>query len=376
LNLLHQPFDAYAFNPEWGPEMVGGSIILSVSELRFEFPDRHVVSPMGRLKAEVRPGDEERIAFTDFERPGLEIFTSEMELLECQVPPLTQAREELANRLSGRELKRRLRILAYCVGACVILTVLGSMVLGFMVRAIAKQVPEEWAQEFKTEVLNEHGINENSTSDSNLVAQIEALAAPLLAVVPQPPNGYKFYIAPDAEEVNAFALPGGHIVIFPGLLALAEKPEELLGVLAHEVAHVTERHQYREIISSAGPILICETFFARSRGLGRLVGDGAALMIGAGFSQEYETEADDVGWDYLIKANIDPQGMIRMFEKFKALEDKSVWMGPQAFSTHPAVSKRIARLKSKLAKLRHDAEFIQLPPVPKPPKSPGREPDA
>jgi predicted Zn-dependent protease len=245
-----------------------------------------------------------------------------------------------------------------------------------MVRVIARQVPQEWEQELRTEVLNEHGLDENSTANSNLVAQIKALAAPLLAVVPPAANGYKFYVAQDAEVINAFALPGGHIVIFPGLLELAEKPEELLGVLAHEVAHVTERHQYRAVISSAGPILICETFFARSRGLGRLLGDGAALMIGAGFSQEYETEADDVGWDYLVKANIDPQGMIRIFEKFKEVEDKSGSMGPQAFSTHPAIAKRITRLKAKLAKLPPGTEFIQLPPVPKPPKSTGREPDA
>jgi predicted Zn-dependent protease len=86
---------------------------------------------------------------------------------------------------------------------------------------------------------------------------------------------------------------------------VVKQPEELLGVLAHEIAHVTERHNYREMISAAGPMIICQAFFGRSSGMGRVVGGGAALMIGAGFSQEYETEADDVGWDYLVKANID-----------------------------------------------------------------------
>jgi Zn-dependent protease with chaperone function len=367
LNLLHQQIDAYAFNAEWGPEMVGGTILLSLPELRFEFTDGHVVIPAGRLRAEVRPGDEERIAFTDLERPGLEIFTAEMGLLECTaLPQLVQARAELVARLSKRDLVRRARILGYCVGACVLLAILASMILGYMVRVIAKQVPAEWDNKFKVETFEEFGIDETSTADSNLVAQIEALAAPLLAVVPPAPNGYKFYIVPESEpsQANAFALPGGQIVIFPALLATVEKPEDLLGVLAHEIAHVTERHQYREVISAAGPMFICESFFARSGGMGGLLGIGAALMIGAGFSQEHEMEADDVGWNYLVKAKIDPRGMIRVFEKFREMEAGSV-DGLQAFSTHPATEKRIKRLQRRLTKLGPESNFIELPPLPK-----------
>src|SRR6185503_10958932 len=103
----------------------------------------------------------------------------------------------------------------------------------------------------------------------------------------------------------------------------------------------TERHVYREMISSAGPMMISQVFFGRSRGLGQLLGGGAALMIGAGFSQEYETEADDIGWSYLVKANIDPRGMIQTFEKFQKLEGKDVPHTLQAFNSHPALAKRI-----------------------------------
>ena len=63
--------------------------------------------------------------------------------------------------------------------------------------------------------------------------------------------------------------------------------------------------------------------FLHSRsGLLNLLGEGSELMLTRGFSQEYETEADEVGWNYLVKANIDPRGMIGMFRKFKAEEAK------------------------------------------------------
>ena len=75
------------------------------------------------------------------------------------------------------------------------------------------------------------------------VARIRTLAAPLLRVLPANTNGYQFHVLKD-DEPNAFALPGGHIVIHTGLLKLMDRPEELLGVIAHEAVlpfHVTAR---------------------------------------------------------------------------------------------------------------------------------------
>jgi predicted Zn-dependent protease len=94
-------------------------------------------------------------------------------------------------------------------------------------------------------------------------------------------------------------------------------------------------------------------------------------MVFEGFSQEYETEADDVGWKYLVAANIDPRGMIHTFEKLKAEEGDMDNLMPQAFASHPALDKRIARLQSKWKKLNRKVGFLELPPVtwPKPTNS-------
>ena len=117
MNLQHQAVEARAFRPEWGNEGVDGTLVLGQLSLRFEWANGSLEIPLQRLIAEVREGDEERVVFTDSAEAGLEIFTPEMELLDCPVPPLRQARAAWADRLSRRELRRRLRVLAWCAVA-------------------------------------------------------------------------------------------------------------------------------------------------------------------------------------------------------------------------------------------------------------------
>jgi predicted Zn-dependent protease len=174
----------------------------------------------------------------------------------------------------------------------------------------------------------------------------------------------KFYIANDPVP-NAFALPGGHVVVNTGLLQMADKPEELLGVLAHELSHETKRHAIRRTVAAAGPLVIFGIFLHSRTGAGNLLALGSGLMVFQGFSQDYETEADETGWNYLVAANIDPRGMIQVFRKLEAAEGK---MGlhhivPEAFQGHPAVEKRIARLENKWNTLPHKSGFLQLQPV-------------
>jgi predicted Zn-dependent protease len=191
---------------------------------------------------------------------------------------------------------------------------------------------------------------------------LKFLAAPLLAVVPGGTQ-FQFHIM-DAKFPNAFALPGGHIVVTTALLDMADDTE-LVGVIAHESAHITQRHFARKIISSAGPLLICGVFLHSGSGLFNLLSAGSGLIIAQGFSQEYEFEADAVGWKYLAKANIDPRGMISLFRKFKAYEEKEKMDDslPLAFQSHPALDKRIARLEVKWKHLPNHSGFIELAPV-------------
>src|SRR5260370_31387626 len=96
--------------------------------------------------------------------------------------------------------------------------------------------------------------------------------------------------------------------------------DELVGVIAHESAHITQNNHARKIISAAGPVLIFGVFLHSRSGLLNLLGEGSGFMLVQGFSQEYETEADEIGWKYLTAANIDPRGMVGVFRKLKTYE--------------------------------------------------------
>jgi predicted Zn-dependent protease len=234
---------------------------------------------------------------------------------------------------------------------------------GLMVRSIVGRVPPEFEQQYGDSLLEGLKAKMHFVEDTNRAAPLAVMAAPLLRALPAGQPQWQFHVVQD-ESPNAFALPGGHIIIFTGMLELAGRPEELLGVVAHEVAHVTRKHAFRNQIASAGPLLVVEIFM-RGRGgaLGALAG-GSALLVTQSFSQEYETEADEAGWQCLVAANIDPRGMIDIFHKLKdyeANEKNPAWV-PQAFSSHPGLEKRIARLEARWKKLPRQLKFIELRP--------------
>lgn len=143
----------------------------------------------------------------------------------------------------------------------------------------------------------------------------------------------------DHSMVNAFALPGGYVVLFNGLIRAAEGPDGVTAVLAHEIGHVASRDPTRHALRSAGSIGV----------LGLLFGDfagGAAVLflserlISAQYSQAAETEADEFAYGLLENAGISPGGLGDMFETLQAKTgDRG---GVQShFLSHPSLGSRI-----------------------------------
>jgi len=146
------------------------------------------------------------------------------------------------------------------------------------------------------------------------------------------------------------------------LMELADRPEELCGVVAHEIAHVTQKHLFRKAISSYGPYLLIRLFIRDENGLLGVLGESSHLLASQGFSQDYEFEADSVGWQYLVAAHIDPRGAIDILTKLKAEQAgmSGLDSGLRAFDSHPATEKRIRRLEEKWKKLKDKTSFIPL----------------
>ena len=152
---------------------------------------------------------------------------------------------------------------------------------------------------------------------------------------------YEFHVAKDTS-LNAFALPGGVIVVHTALIEATARPEELAGVLAHEVQHVERRHSLRGIVKDLG--LRGLVAFVAGDLTGSLVGEAAVGLTSLKFSRDGEREADQAGFDALIAAGIDPSGMPSFFETMR----RQAKDGAVAFvSTHPSSADREAALRER-----------------------------
>ncbi|HZL43169.1 MAG TPA: M48 family metallopeptidase [Verrucomicrobiae bacterium] len=263
----------------------------------------------------------------------------------------------MSSNAGGWELTRALRISFVFVLVCVLLALVGTWAFGAMVRSAVKRLPPAWEQKFGDKELAELQKKFDFSEDTNQLAALRAATEPLLRVVSEPGTRYTFHIL-QVPVPNAFALPGGHVIVTSGMLQMVGSQEELLGVIAHELAHVTLKHAFRHMISTAGPVLICRVFM----GAGNLdlLGKGSGLLVYQSFSQEYEMEADNQGWDYLVAANINPTGMINVFRSLDMFHGGDVDVIPRAFSSHPTMRKRIVNLDARWRKLPKKSGFLVL----------------
>lgn len=157
------------------------------------------------------------------------------------------------------------------------------------------------------------------------------------------------------QEVNAFALPGGRIVINKGLIQKAN-PEEILGVMAHELAHVERRHILKSASSSLGSlvgyIIIATVAGADAAGVLISVTNFTSLT----FSRADEAEADRRGLEFIQNAGFSADGMVSFFEKLAA-ESNILEKSLTFLSTHPASDDRAATLKELIKKKRPEKEI-------------------
>lgn len=165
---------------------------------------------------------------------------------------------------------------------------------------------------------------------------------------------YRWFVA-DRSDVNAFAAPGGVVVVFNGLIRSAGSAEELAGVLAHEVAHAELRHSLRGMVKSLGLRALVSLLTGDASG--GVFADAATRLTELRFSREAEREADDDGLRRLVKARIDPNGMLRFYQKLAGERRPSP---PPLLSTHPATGERLERLRREVAQLRENWEPLPI----------------
>lgn len=153
---------------------------------------------------------------------------------------------------------------------------------------------------------------------------------------------YRWLVKQD-DTVNAFAMPGGIVVVHTGLLRQAADPGELAGVLAHEVQHVEQRHSLRQMISSLGWGALVGLTIGDISAVAAMLAHQAGTLY---FSRDMEEEADRLGLLALQRARIRPDGMLRFFQK---LDEKDQAKVPGWISSHPQTAARARQIESLIA---------------------------
>lgn len=150
------------------------------------------------------------------------------------------------------------------------------------------------------------------------------------------------------KQVNAFALPGGIIVVYSGIIQNMHSYEELAALLGHEVTHINNRHSLRSILKSMSVSTAVSLVFGNASSG---IINSASQLNQLSYSRKLESEADKTGIELLYKNHINPNGMVKLMQDLEAIEKiKTIGF----LSSHPLTNERIKSAKEAIKKLPHE----------------------
>jgi Zn-dependent protease with chaperone function len=253
--------------------------------------------------------------------------------------PLERAAEQV------RQVRQRHRIAWSIAGGTLLMVVLGLWFgSDLLVELAVDRIPIEWEQKLGETTYRDFLAHQEVMKEGPAVAALTEMTHRLTDPIPENPYTFAITVV-KSDVVNAFALPGGYIVVFTGLMKKAETPEEVAGVLAHELNHVLQRHGLERIVKQLGFVAVVSIVLGNQQGLGGIMKQLGMELMTLKFGRAQETEADLTGLQLLYRAKINPNGMITFFQRLTEKDEGRVeWL-----STHPMSSARADRLKAELA---------------------------
>lgn len=346
-----------------------GQLKVNASGLHFRIQGENVYMAFSQLQMTMGGANNRLVFFTHPSHPQWRIYTSNHAILK---DPTLSSQPDLQFFLKS---SRRKAVINYLGLATVALLII-ALPIFFVVRLdmftnlAAKQIPASWEEELGQSLIAQHRLSHEFMGSEQSQRILKPLVSPMLEALPESRYHYDFHIINDSS-LNAFALPGGEVVIHSALVLRAKSVEELLGVLAHEITHVEQQHGLRNVLGAASVYLLAAALFGDVSGILALATSAAPLLVNQSYSRGFETEADLKGYALLKAAKIDPSGLARFFEtlmieeqkQLESIEDegtRDLLEGAMAFlSTHPASQERIARLK-ELEKHSDQVQFVDL----------------
>lgn len=201
------------------------------------------------------------------------------------------------------------------------------------------------------EVLKEEQVSTNSQYNE----AVSRVGTRIVGVADTPQYNWDFKVLKDDEQINAFALPGGKVGVYTGILPVAVNDAGLATVMAHEVAHVAARHGGErvstDVLAQIGAVGVSAALGGSDPWVSEAIMQAYGIGVTVGgilpFSRTQEAEADHIGLIYMAKAGYDPREAIAFWERMDAAV-KGKPQPPEFLSTHPGYGTRINNLKKWL----------------------------
>lgn len=204
----------------------------------------------------------------------------------------------------------------------------------YLAERVAEHTPLNIEQQLGEAAYNNimpvYKVDDSLTKNLNLFAQKIDFKTP-----------YDLHITVVNEPVlNAFALPGGEIVVFDGLLKKMKTKEELAALLSHEAAHIHHRHSLKGLYRSISGYLLLSILTSDVNGILAVVAENSNLLQQLKYTRELETEADEKGMLTMINNGLSIEGYVSLFKILKEEEHENTELASM-FSTHPLTNERI-----------------------------------
>ncbi|HUW30582.1 MAG TPA: M48 family metallopeptidase [Planctomycetota bacterium] len=196
-------------------------------------------------------------------------------------------------------------------------------------------------------------------ADPAVVGYVSQVGAKVAAKAARQDVTYSFKVIDSPNQINAFAVPGGNIYIYSGLLRQMKTESELAAVLGHEVAHISLRHSMKRLTRQTGfelvlAVVLGENSPAWQSTVGKLVGNVAFLQ----FSKAEEEDADRDGLTFMYNAGYDPHGMVNLLTMFTTLQQSEPSKIEVFLSSHPAPQERVGIVKKLITTENLDGGII------------------
>lgn len=269
-----------------------------------------------------------------------------IEAVRAQAPPVVAAAlQRTAEEVRGHRSRRRtlLLIAVGMVGALLLLLWIGS---DWIAEFAVSRIPVSWEESLGEAAHRQFLAGQTVLKQGPAADAVQTITTRLTDQLRDSP--YKFHVeVVESGVVNAFALPGGYLVVYSGLLKKAESPEEVAGVLAHEVNHVLKRHGMERIVKTIGLVAVVTILTGNQQGLAGIIQELGIELGTLKFGREQETEADVEGLRLLHRARIAGDGMVAFFERLATQDGQQI----EILSSHPVSEGRADRLKAEIARL-------------------------